>query len=203
LIVIPDFIEEKDIEALSKIAPTIAVSYSADVFTRLRALADIAGQPEKAEQWIQAYENKATEKRAFVQSRIEEGETASAFIMYAADKQLYVYNKQRLGPTMYDAFGFAIPPKVAELFSSEPNSLWKTISMETLADYAGDRLFLVSSDDTDESKKAIEEIINGPVWKTLPAVKNGKAYVVDKRWAMNDPLTLDWLLDEMANLLNK
>lgn len=203
LIVIPDFLQQTDLDALTKIAPTVVIGYGTDVFTRLRALADILGQPEAAETWIQAYEKKAKEKRAAVQTRIGEGETASAFIMYAADKKLYVYNKQRLGPIMYDAFGFAIPPKVTELFSSEPESLWKVISMETLPDYAGDRLFLISSDDTEESKKAIEEMVNGPVWQTLPAVKNGKAYIVDKRWSMNDPLTLDWLLDEMSALLSK
>jgi len=203
LIIIPDFLEQTDIDALSKIAPTVVISYGADVFTRLRALADIVGQPDTAEKWIQTYEQKAKEKRALVQSRISEGETASAFILYAADKQLYVYNKQRLGPTMYDAFGFSIPPKVTELFEGEPDSLWKTISLETLSDYAGDRLFFIASDDSEESKKAIEEVVNGPVWKSLPAVKNGKAYIVDKRWSMNDPLTLDWLLDEMAELLAK
>jgi len=203
LIIVPDFLEANALDALSKIAPTVVVSYGADVFTRLHTLADIVGQPEQADKWVQAYEEKAAEKRALVQSRITEGETASAFIMYAADKQLYVYNKQRLGPTMYDAFGFTVPPKVAELFSSDPDSLWQAISLETLPDYAGDRLFLVSSDNTEESKKAIEDIINGPIWKTLPAVKNGKAYIVDERWGMNDPLTLDWLLDQMAELLGK
>ncbi|WP_025844412.1 ABC transporter substrate-binding protein [Brevibacillus agri] len=203
LILVPDFLEQDDVEALSKIAPTVAISYSADVFTRLRTLAEIVGKPETAENWIQAYEKKAAEKLALVQSRIGKGETASAFILYAADKQLYVYNKQRLGPTMYDAFGFTMPPKVSQLFSSEPDSLWKNISMETLPDYAGDWIFLVSSDDTEESKKAVEELLKSPVWKSLPAVKNGKAYVVDKRWGMNDPLTLDWLLDEMARILGK
>jgi len=203
LILVPDFLQQTDLDELTKIAPTVVVSYGADVFTRLRTLADIVGRPEIADQWIQAYEQKAKEKRALVQSRIEEGETASAFIMYAADKQLYVYNKQRLGPTMYDAFGFSIPPKVAELFKGEPDTLWKTISLETLPDYVGDRIFFILSDDTEESKKSIEEIVNGPIWKSLPAVKNGKAYIVDKRWSMNDPLTLDWLLDEMAELLSQ
>jgi iron complex transport system substrate-binding protein len=202
LILVPDFLEAKDLEALSKIAPTVAIGYGADVFTRLRALGDLIGESAKAEEWINRYNEKAQEKRSLVQSNIGEGETASAFVIYI-DKQLYVYNKQRLGPTMYDAFGFAIPPKVTELFASEPETLWKTISLETLPDYAGDRMFLISTDDSEEAKKVIEEVINGPVWKSLPAVKNGKAYIVGKRWSMNDPLTLDWLLDEMAALLAK
>lgn len=39
LILVPDFLEQDDVEALSKIAPTVAISYSADVFTRLLFIA--------------------------------------------------------------------------------------------------------------------------------------------------------------------
>jgi len=202
LIIVPDFLEAADLDALSKIAPTVVVGYGADAFTRLGVLADLIGQPETAADWIARYQAKAAEKRALVQSSIGEGETASAFILYS-DKQFYVYNKQRLGPTLYDAFGFAIPPKVTELFSDKQSELWEAISMEALPDYAGDRVFLIAQNSTDEGKKAAEDLLQGPIWKSLPAVKNGKAYVVDSRWAMNDPLTLDWLLDEMAALLAK
>ncbi|MFC4601402.1 ABC transporter substrate-binding protein [Cohnella hongkongensis] len=200
LIIVPDFLQPADIEALSKIAPTVVVAYGADVFTRLKVLADLIGQPEKADHWVADYEAKAAEKRQLLQSSIEEGETAAAFILHS-DKQFYVYNKQRLGPTLYDAFGFAVPPKVAELFADKPNDLWAPISLEMLSDYVGDRVFLVAQSNTEEAKKATEELIEGPVWKNLPAVKSGKAYVVKSRWAMNDPLTLDWLLDEMVALL--
>ncbi|WP_080832300.1 ABC transporter substrate-binding protein [Cohnella massiliensis] len=200
LILVPDFLQPTDLEALSKIAPTVVVAYGDDVFTRLGVLADLIGQPEKAENWIANYQKKAEEKRQLVQSVIKEGETASAFILHS-NKQFYVYNKQRLGPTLYDAFGFGVPPKVAELFADKPNELWAAIPLETLPDYVGDRVFLVYQSNTDEAKKATEELIQGPVWKNLPAVKEGRAYVVESRWAMNDPLTLDWLLDEMVALL--
>ncbi len=202
LIVVPDFLQAADLDALSKIAPTVVIGYGADALTRLSVLAELVGQPEKATDWIARYEAKAAEKRALVQSSIKEGETASAFILYS-DDQFYVYNKQRLGPTLYDAFGFAIPPKVAELFANNPDELWATISLEKLPDYAGDRLFLIAQNGTEEGKKAAEELLQGPIWKSLPAVQNDKAYVVEDRWAMNDPLTLDWLLDEMAALLSK
>lgn len=200
LIVIPDFLQPADIEALSKIAPTVVVAYGDDAFTHLSVLADLVGQPDKAEKWIAGYKKKAEEKRQLVQSSIQEGETAAAFILHS-NKKFYVYNKQRLGPTLYDAFGFAAPPKVAELFKDKPNELWASISLEKLPDYAGDRVFLVVQSNTEEAKKAAEEIVQGPVWRNLPAVKNGKAYVVESRWAMNDPLTLEWLLDETVNLL--
>ncbi|MED1783273.1 ABC transporter substrate-binding protein [Brevibacillus fortis] len=200
LILIPDFLKPEEVEALSKIAPTVVVSYGADVFTRLRVLADLIGQPEKAENWIVNYQAKAKEKRQLLQSSIKEGETAAAFILHS-NKQFYVYNKQRLGPTLYDAFGFSVPPKVAELFADKPDELWAPISMEMVSEYVGDRVFLVAQSNTEEAMKETEKLIQSPVWKNIPAVKNGKAYVVKGRWATNDPLTLDWLLDEMVTLL--
>lgn len=201
LIIVPDFLESPDIEKLSKIAPTVVVSYSAEVFTRLRSLGEIIGKSEQAEEWIKNYTAKAEEMRNQLKSEIKQGETASAFIIYG-DKQLYLYGPQRLGPTMYDAFGFKMPPKVAELFANDQD-LWKTISLETFPEYAGDRIFLVSESSDDAAKKELEKVINGPIWKNLPAVKNGKAYIVEDRWGYNDPLTLEWLLDEMAKVLTK
>ena len=200
LIIMPDFMDATVLDALSQIAPTITVSYSSDVFTRLHTLSDIVGKPEQAESWIASYNAKVEEKRAEVAGFIEPGETASAFILYV-DKKLYVYGPQRLGPTMYDAFGFAMPPKMAELFEGS-DALWEEISLEVLPDYVGDRLFLVADDD-ETAKEVTEEVLNGALWQSIPAVQNGKAYVVAPRWAMNDPLTLDWLLDEMANVITQ
>ncbi|WP_179215541.1 ABC transporter substrate-binding protein [Paenibacillus sp. MY03] len=200
LIVVPDFLEAADIDALAKVAPTVVVAYGADAFEHVREAADLAGKPELAEAWQKGYDEKVAKQREVVQAHIKQGETASAFVLYS-DKKLYVYNKQRLGPTMYDAFGFQIPAKVTELFASDPSQLWAEISLEKLPEYVGDRIFLVGPGDDEESKKVLNEVLNGPVWSTLPAVKNNQAYIVGSRWAMNDPLSLEWLLDEMAAVL--
>ena len=78
--------------------------------------------------------------------------------------------------------------------------MWQTISPELLPQLAGDRIFLVQAGD-EAAQAATATLIEGPIWQNLPAVQNGKVYYVDARWALNDPLTLDWLLDEVAALL--
>ncbi len=200
LILVPDFIEPADVDALAKIAPTVVISYSSDVFARLRTIADIVGQPELAEAWIGKYQAKAEQKRSELQPLLKEGETASAFVVHI-DKKLYLYGPQRLGPTMYDALGFKMPAKAEELFNDKPDSLWEEISLELLEDYAGDRIFLVVNRDNVDVSSVLEEMVRNPIWEKLPAVQNGQAYVVEQRWALNDPLTLDWLLDEMPELI--
>lgn len=46
-----------------------------------------------------------------------------------------------------------------------------------------------------------QELLNSSIRTSLPAFQNGHAYVVNQLWAQNDPLTLDWLLDEATDLL--
>ena len=201
LIFVPDFTDATIVEQLAQIAPTVVMLYGGDPFARLRLFGEIVGKPDVAEAWIAAYNAKAAAKREAVAPFIEAGESASAMILYG-DQQLYLYGRPRLGPTMYDVFGFTVPAQVTELFKDDPDALWQTISVELLPDYAGDRIFLVQTNDAD-AQKATEALLNGAIWQSLPAVQNGKVYLVSARWALNDPLTLDWLLDEMAAVLAK
>lgn len=174
---------------------------SGDPFDRLRLFGDLVGQPDAATAWIDAYNAKAAAKQAAVALFIVEGESAIALIMYG-DGQLYLYGRPRLGPTLYDLFGFTQPAPVTALFKDNPAALWQTLSIELLPDYAGDRIFLVLASGEDVEKATVV-LIDGPIWQSLPAVQNGKVYYVAGRWALNDPLTLDWLLDEMAAVLAK
>jgi len=202
LIVLPDYLDPKDIEAMSKIAPTVVLKYSDDVFTRLRTIGDVLGKSKEAADWIAKYEAKAKEKKELLKSTVKPGETAAAFISYQ-DKMLYVYAGQNLGTTLYDALGFTPPPKVAELLAKNKNLPWQSISVEALPEYAADRIFLVVNEANADVKKRSDELMNSPVWRNLPAVKNGKAYVIGSNWALYNPLTLDMLLDEMPKLLMK
>lgn len=196
LIVVPDFVEQGDLDQLSKIAPTVAVAYGTDEFARLRTLGELVGRADAADAWIAAYEDKAAETRDKLKGAIGEGETATAFILYG-DKKLYVYGPARVGVTLYDSLGFVMPKSVGDAFAGG-SELWKEISIEKLPDYAGDRILLVQSEGSEDTLQALKD---SPVWSTLPAVKSGHAYVVPSRWGLNDPLTLDWQLDEATKLL--
>lgn len=202
IIIVPDFLDATALEGLSKIAPTVTMNYSGDVFSRITALGDIIGKQEAAADWIKSYEAKAAEKRAELASVVGEGETASAFVVFQ-DKLLYIYGPQRLGPTMYDALGFKAPEAVQELFAENPDKLWLAISQETLPELAGDHIFLVTQDTNEASREGVEELTKSAIWQSLPAVKNGQAYVVGNRFAFNDSVTLEWLLEEMPKVFLK
>ncbi|SDC27649.1 iron complex transport system substrate-binding protein [Paenibacillus sp. UNCCL117] len=202
LIILPDFLEQKTIDAVAKIAPTVVMNYSEDAFTRLKKLGDVAGVPAAADQWLSAYDAKIKKKKEELEPLLKNGATATAFVLHS-DKKLYVYGAQRLGPTMYNALGFKQPDKVKELFANDPQALWKEISLEVLPQYAGDYIFIVTAAKDGKAVTEMDELLSSPIWKSLPAVKNGKAHVVGTRWGLNDPLTLEWLLDEMSKALKQ
>lgn len=204
LIVVPDFLDATALEGLSKIAPTVTMPYSGDVFSRITALGDIIGKQDEAAAWINRYKVQSEQKRKELAPIVEKGQTASAFVVFQ-DKLLYIYGPQRLGPTMYDALGFKAPEMVKRLFAEKENEnkLWLTISQEKLPEFAGDHIFLVTQDANEASRKGVEELIQSPIWKNLPAVKNGQAYVVSNRWAFNDSVTLEWLQNEMPKVLKR
>jgi ABC-type Fe3+-hydroxamate transport system substrate-binding protein len=52
------------------------------------------------------------------------------------------------------------------------------ISMEMLSKYANvDHIFICMNDGTTEAQ--VKEILESPIWKTLPAVKNNKVHMLD------------------------
>ena len=200
IILVPDFAETEAIDQLTKIAPTVAVPYGGDIFKHLETIGDIAGNKDAAAQWTASYTAKADEKRKELESVVKPGETASAFILYQ-DKQLYLYSPNYFGQTMHKALALGVPDNVQKLFSDKPDSLWESGSMELLPDYAADYVFLLVPGDNEDAKKAADDMLASSLWKNLPAVKNGKAFVVDSKWGFTDPMTMNWLLDEMTTTI--
>lgn len=203
LIIVPDFLDAAALDGLSKIAPTVTMPYGGDVLSRITALGDIIGKQDEAAAWIERYKTKSEQKKQELAPLVEKGPTASAFVVFQ-DKLLYIYGPQRLGPTMYDALGFKAPEAVERLFAEQDNKnkLWLAISHEKLPELAGDHIFLVTQDGNEASRNGVKELTESPIWNNLPAVKNGQAYVVNNRWAFDDSVTLEWLLDEMPKVLN-
>lgn len=58
--------------------------------------------------------------------------------------------------------------------------------------------------ENEESKAAMEKLVNSPIWRNLPAVKNGFSYVLDERdWNQEDASARDKLLLLLPELLNQ
>ena len=77
------------------------------------------------------------------------------------------------------------------------------ISMEMLSKYANvDHIFICMNDGTTEAQ--VKEILESPIWKTLPAVKNNKVHMLDyKTFLHYDPISILGQADLIADMLVK
>ncbi|OBZ11688.1 hypothetical protein A8L34_15190 [Bacillus sp. FJAT-27264] len=183
-------------EKMNKIAPTVLYNRGADTYTRIREIANILGVKQVAEDWITRYEDKA--QKMWDKLDLKKGETATVYLSLAG--QFYVMGDYSLTMFLYDPRGFSPTAKVQELIDKK--EFFTEISAETLPDYAGDYIFLLSLPGS-KDEKAAKQLLESPIWKTIPAVKEGRVTFGDISWNASDPITRERMLDELPKWLGK
>lgn len=200
LILYPSYIPAELAERLSRVATAVQIDWEADVYTRLQEIGGLLGKVKEAEAWIARYKEKANQAKARLKNAVCEGETAAAFVIHM--NEMFVYAGHHFGHTLYQGIGFEPSPGVRELMERNRNSKWQKIRMEDLPRYAGDRIFLALPGSQGEDTSGIgQEILRHPIWQGLPAVREGKCYVVKDRWANYNPVTLEEHLDDTVRRL--
>lgn len=192
--------DREDRPQLEKIAPFVSIAWSGKVYDHLRAMGDIVGKKDQAEQWIKNYEAKAQAAKAQLAAVAPEGSTAVALGVF--DKDFSVYEDRNIGYTLYHALGFVPPAKVKAYIEDGKDWGSEKISLEVLPEYAAaDYLFVMLYGDQATVEKKYEDLKQTSMWKNLPAVKAGHVYVIGREWFYYDALTLEWELDETVKLL--
>jgi len=193
--------DEKIYEQLSKVAPTIVIDTFAPLEQRLTELGDILNKKEEAEKWLSNYKAKADTmwKSLVDEGVLKEHETASVLTYYPGDR-LFVMARAGLSQVLYDSNVLKPGDKIQQIL--DEGTGFAEISTELLPEYAGDRIFILTPV-PDEAKQSTKEMMESPIWKGLPAVKNGHVYTIDIRKADSDASTREWLLTELPNMLKK
>lgn len=193
--------DEKTYEQLSKIAPTIVFDTFASLEARLMELASILDQKQAATDWLNEYKNKAENmwKQLVQDGIIQPGETASVLTYYPGNR-LFVMASTGLSQVLYDPNGFKAGEKIQQILDT--GSGFEEISLETLPEFAGDWIFILTPE-TEEAVQSTKEMMDSTIWKSLPAVKNGHAYTLEIQKSSSDASTRDWLLEEIPSLLKK
>ncbi|WP_433940320.1 ABC transporter substrate-binding protein [Paenibacillus lautus] len=192
--------DETAYEQLSKIAPTLMFDTFAPLEKRMPELGDILGKKAQAEQWVADYEAKADVMWQQLHSTgIQADETASVFTYYPGDR-LFVMVSTGLSQVLYHPNGFKPTPNIQQLLDEQ--SGFKEISMETLPEFAGDRIFILNPVQP-EAQKSTQDMMNSTIWANLPAVKNGHVYTIDIAKSGSDAATREWLLQELPSMLSK
>jgi len=193
--------DDKTYAQLSKIAPTIVFDTFAPLNQRLTELGDILNKKEEAAQWIADYTEKADKmwESLVTDGTVKPDETASVLTYYPGDR-LFVMARAGLSQVLYDSNVLKPDDKIQKIL--DDGTGFAEISTELLPEYAGDRIFILTPVD-DEAKQSTKEMMNSPIWKNLPAVKNGHVYTIDIQKSDSDASTREWLLTELPTMLKK
>ena len=177
-------------EKLSAIAPTVfSIRPGFPWKENFLLVADSVGEEDKATGILNDYQKRADE----VKSKVDGAPTISLVRFRPGQIRLYG-NLSFIGVILKDV---GLPrPKIQDV-----QDLAVEVSQENIGQAAGDRIFYSSygkPDTTDETK-----IVNGNLWKSLAAVKAGKAERVDDEvWFLGlGPIGAMKVLDDLQKLL--
>ncbi|UFJ39445.1 iron-hydroxamate ABC transporter substrate-binding protein [Brevibacillus humidisoli] len=190
---------DKNYEALSKIAPTLYIPYgtTTDVYETVRLFGDIAGEPEKAEQFIARFEQKAAEGREKLQGVIDENATFGLYeLTDKGDLWIFGNNAGRGGQAVYNALQLRMPEKMT---GDDTQTL--QLSLETLPEYAADYMFLTTYD-PQKKGEAQKQLLDSSVWQGLSAVKNNTVFYNDfQTFYPYDPISVTEQIDLIVDML--
>lgn len=176
---------DKNLKKLKKIAPTVAFDYMKhDYKEQHLELGKIIGKEDKAQKWVDQWEDKTKDDGKEIKDAI--GKDATVSIIKDFDKKIYVLGKTygHGSEVLYDSFGLKMPSKVESATKKEDLA---DISAEQIPEMAGDYVV------TPVAKGAKLSFANKDVWKNTDAVKKGQTFKVDEGiYWLNDPYSLDY-----------
>ncbi|MEM8534820.1 MAG: ABC transporter substrate-binding protein [Chloroflexota bacterium] len=175
-------------ELLSEIAPTIR--FEADPFVYWREatldLATVFGMEETAKTLLTEYDTTVVAQCERIRSVIDD-DTIDLVTVYEDSFHL-------VGPVWEQAEGFYTPSaysiwayrdcqllpgaEVEELVGVQGSM---QLSLEAIAELESEHLFVMQSIGQNET---LEDILDEPLWQTLPAVQNGNVYLIEQIGAM-------------------
>ncbi|WP_329296201.1 iron-siderophore ABC transporter substrate-binding protein [Streptomyces pseudovenezuelae] len=165
-------------DKLSAIAPTVFTETTGGVWKQnLKVHAEALGLEKEAAAKVKEYETRAQALGEAI--RKKDGgtmPTASVVRFIAGPTRLYQSNSYS-GVVLND-IGLKRP---ASQVSNDPEVTMKDVSPEQIDRADADLVFVTTADTPDKTQQ--KQVTSNPVWKSLPAVKDGKVFEVpDETW---------------------
>jgi iron complex transport system substrate-binding protein len=159
---------------LAEIAPTVLVEGTGVNWKQdFLLLADSLGRQDRAQAFLDGFAADAAALGAAA------GEETVSFVRVTADRTRVFGVASFTGFVAWDA-GLVRPE------SQRFDATSRDLSPEELALAAGDRIFYSVQGATTEEQAAASATVGNPLWRTLPAVRDGRAVLVDDDpWYLN------------------
>lgn len=193
-------IDAKRYEALSKVAPTVAVDAGGAIDEFVPVLGKLFNKEKEAEAALQRFRTKIEDTKQKLHNAIGD---EKILVLRVEQNQYRVLGTEKGSPgsdILYHQLGLNIPTKLKD------NQDWFTpISLEVLPGLDADHIFVekrqMQNYNSDQSMKDLE---NYPLWKSMAAVKKGNVYplktadFVVGEGLIGTPLFLDYLVEKLV-----
>jgi iron complex transport system substrate-binding protein len=158
-------------EQLNKVAPMIPVSHiSSNWDKNLLMLGEITGKQDQAKQIIEKYNKDAAAAKEKIAANVKD---KKVLIVRIRTGNMYLYPADvYLNPSLYTDLGVTVPEELKAVKAQD------LVSLEKFAEINPDYVFLQFADaENKDQPKAVEELQNNPIFKSIKAAKNGKVFV--------------------------
>lgn len=193
-------IDAKRYEALSQVAPTVAVDAGGAIDDFVPVLGKLFNKEKEAEAALQKFRAKIEETKEKLHNAIGD---EKILVLRVEQKQYRVLGTEKGSPgsdILYHKLGLNIPTKIKD------NQDWFTpISLEVLPELDADHIFVEKRQMQNySSEQSMKDLENNPLWKTMSAVKKGNVYplktadFVVGEGLIGTPLFLDYLVEKLV-----
>ncbi|MDO3409976.1 ABC transporter substrate-binding protein [Saccharibacillus sp. CPCC 101409] len=192
----PDLVAGEKYKQYSAIAPTYVVggAENNDWRDELLTIGDVLGKKDEAQKVLDDYDAKAADAKTKVDEAT--GGAKKAAVLWVLEKDVFVVNQNlSSGDVIYNDLGMTVPDIVKQA-SESSESNWSSLSLELLADIDADYLFLVNASGKDK-----DQVLSDPVWKNIPAVKEGQVYEFtgDSSWLYTGAIANGKIIDDVLS----
>ncbi|AZQ32503.1 iron-siderophore ABC transporter substrate-binding protein [Streptomyces cyaneochromogenes] len=169
---------EKVYDKLSAIAPTVFTETTGGVWKEnLKVHAEALGLEKEAAAELKEYETQAKALGEAIKKK-DGGTMPTASVVRFIAGPTRLYQSNAYSGVVLNDIGLQRPKTQ---ISSDPEVTMKDVSPEQIDQADADLIFVTAADAEDKTQKA--QVVSNPVWKSLPAVKDGKVFEVpDETW---------------------
>ncbi|MCG7408336.1 ABC transporter substrate-binding protein [Paenibacillus sp. ACRRX] len=193
-------IDAKKYEALSKIAPTVAVEAGVAIDEYVPVLGKLFNKEKEAELALKKFNEKIEDTKKKLHNAIGD---EKILVLRVEQKQYRVLGTEKGSPgsdMLYTKLGLNIPTKLKD------NKDWFTpISLEVLPEIEADHIFVEQRTMQNySSEQSMKDLENSTMWKEMAAVKAGNVYplktadYVVGEGLIGSPLFLDYLVEKLV-----
>ncbi len=206
IFIINGYVDQAGYEKLSQIAPTLAYERD-DWRTSIVEIAKAINREEKANEIIQAYDDKLKQARETISQAVGTDKTVA--LLRPSEKEVDLFFPTfAYGGVLYNELGLKASSSVAGFQEKTEEDWGFTLSMEMLPELNPDYLFVTAGysgsveSDFQKQVEAAKQVEQLQVWQAIPAVKQGQVHYVSARhWMLSGPISDSMKIDDVVQAL--